>query len=107
MIRRLVVSREAETDLTLIWVYHAEKSEWAARRIRADIVSKYDLLLDFPHLGRERNELRLGLGSFPFGNYVIFYQEIEDGIEIVRVLHGAQDALGVFPPEGESDNSEM
>ncbi len=26
----------------------------------------------------------------------LFYREIEDGIEIVRVLHSAQDVQGVF-----------
>jgi hypothetical protein len=30
VIRRLVISRDAEADLTLIWVYYAEKSERAA-----------------------------------------------------------------------------
>jgi len=33
MIRRLAISRDAETDLTLIWVYHADKSERAAKRM--------------------------------------------------------------------------
>ena len=40
MIRRLIISRDAEADLTLIWVYHAEKSERAAKRIRQEIASK-------------------------------------------------------------------
>jgi toxin ParE1/3/4 len=99
--RRLVISRNAETDLILIWVYYAEKSERAAQRIRQEIVSKYNLLLQFPLAGRNRDELQAGLRSLPVGNHIIFYREIEDGIEIVRVLHGAQDVLGIFSPEDE------
>lgn len=96
MIRRLIVSRDAEVDLTLIWVYYAEKSERAAKRIRQEISSKYSILLQFPQAGRTRDEIQKGLRSFPVGNYVIFYREIEDGIEIVRVLHSAQDTQGFF-----------
>ena len=29
--------------------------------------------------------------SFPLGNHLIFYRPIDDGIELVRVLHGARD----------------
>jgi toxin ParE1/3/4 len=36
------------------------------------------------------------LRSFPVKNYVIFYRPLEDGIEIVRVLHGAQDLPPLF-----------
>ena len=103
MRRRLVISRSAETDLILIWVYHAEKSEHAAQRIRQEIVSKYELLLQFPHSGRSRDELQVGLRSLPIGSYIIFYREIEDGIEIVRALHGAQDVFGEFSQEDESE----
>ena len=98
MIRKLVISRQAETDLILIWLFYAEKSERAASRIRQNIISKYNLLLQFPRAGRSREELKEGLRSLSVRNHLIFYREIEDGIEIVRVLHGAQDFARVFPP---------
>ncbi|MGH7989069.1 MAG: type II toxin-antitoxin system RelE/ParE family toxin [Limisphaerales bacterium] len=47
-----------------------------------------------PLLGREREELLPRLRSFPVSRYVIFYRPMENGIEVVRVLHGARD----FPP---------
>ncbi len=43
-----------------------------------------------------RAELAADLRSFPFGRYVIFYAPIEDGIDVVRVLHGARDIDAVF-----------
>ena len=103
MTRKIVVSRDAEVDLILIWVYYAEKSALAAQRVREEIASKYDLLLQYPQLGRSRDEVRKGLRSFSIGNYVVFYREIDNGIQIVRVLHGAQDVSGVFlPPDEET-----
>jgi hypothetical protein len=47
-------------------------------------------------MGRVRDELAADLRSFPFGRYVIFYEPIEDGIDVVRVLHGARDIDAVF-----------
>ena len=49
------------------------------------------MLVENPLAGRERGELRKGLRSFPVGNYVVFYQPVADGIEIIRVMHGRQD----------------
>jgi toxin ParE1/3/4 len=31
-----------------------------------------------------------------FGKYLIFYLPLEDGIEIVRVLHGPRDVQSLF-----------
>lgn len=47
-------------------------------------------------MGRARDELAAELRSFPFGRYVIFYEPIEDGIDVVRVLHSARDIDAVF-----------
>jgi toxin ParE1/3/4 len=32
----------------------------------------------------------------PLGNYIIFYRPIDDGIEVVRILHGARDLPPLF-----------
>jgi toxin ParE1/3/4 len=42
-------------------------------------------------MGRERNDIAPGLRSFPVGKYLIFYRLIDEGLEIVRVLHGARN----------------
>jgi len=44
-----------------------------------------------PEMGRRREELAMHLRSFPVGRYIIFYRSMQEGIEIVRVLHGARD----------------
>jgi toxin ParE1/3/4 len=43
-----------------------------------------------------RNDLIVGLRSFPNGKYLIFYQETANGIEIVRVVHSARDIEQLF-----------
>jgi toxin ParE1/3/4 len=43
-----------------------------------------------PGMGVARFDVRPNLRMFPVGNYLILYQEIEEGVEIVRVLHGAR-----------------
>ncbi len=44
-----------------------------------------------PLAGTPREELRVGLRSFPVGDYLVFYQPIKGGIEFIRVLHGSRD----------------
>lgn len=55
-----------------------------------------DGIADMPGIGRQREELSPGLRSVPEGDYVIFYRQIEDGVEIIRVLHGKRDIPTIF-----------
>ena len=50
-------------------------------------------------IGRRRDELAAELRSLPIGRYVIFYLPIADGVEIIRVLHGARDIETIFHDE--------
>lgn len=50
-------------------------------------------------MGRMREILSAGLRSFPVGRYVIFYRPLQDGIDVVRVLHGTRDLEAVFVEE--------
>ena len=43
-----------------------------------------------------RDDLSPGLRSIPHGNYLIFYRLMNNGIEIVRVLHGSRDLPSQF-----------
>jgi toxin ParE1/3/4 len=86
----------AETDLIEIWVYIAEKNPAAADALLESINDTCVTLATAPLMGRTRDELLPGVRSFPVGHHVIFYQPIEDGIEVVRVLHGARDFPSVI-----------
>jgi toxin ParE1/3/4 len=56
-------------------------------------------LASFPSLGRQRSELSKGLRSFSIDPYLIFYRQIDDGIEIMRVVNGYQDLRDLFGDE--------
>jgi toxin ParE1/3/4 len=57
---------------------------------------KLRLLAEQPNIGRVRDELAKDMRSFPLGRYVIFYVVLPNGIEVVRVLHGARDLAVIF-----------
>jgi toxin ParE1/3/4 len=93
------LSPVARSDLDEIWFYIAQDD------LDAQINSSAPLFRDsrnsqpfaaMPRLGRKREELSPRLRSFPVGRYVIFYRPMENGIEIVRVLHGARDLPPLF-----------
>ena len=86
----------ARTDLLDIWNYVADDSPAKADRLLDAINKHCQTLARFPRMGRPRTELGRSLRSFPVGNYVIFYREVSKGIEIIRVLHGAQDIEGII-----------
>lgn len=49
------------------------------------------LLAENPALGRARPDIAPQLRYSPVGSYLIFYHQVSAGVEIVRVLHGAQN----------------
>ena len=49
-----------------------------------------------PGLGPERPELGKGLRSFPVGNYLIVYRPANDGIHLIRVVHGSRNLRRLF-----------
>lgn len=90
------VAQRAQEDLLEIWEYIAEENPESAERLLQTLREKFELLLGHPLIGRERNEIFIGLRSFPAGKYVIFYQPMDYGIEILRVRHSASDLRGLF-----------
>ena len=60
---------------------------------------QFRVLATQPMMGRAHDELAPGVRSFQFGRYVVFYVPLHDGIDVVRVLHGARDIDAVFNPE--------
>lgn len=91
-------SPAARDDLLQIWEYIAEDNRQNADSFVRKIDEKYKLLAENPEIGRRREELASRLRSFPVGNHVIFYRPLpeQEGVAIVRVLHGAQDIESKF-----------
>jgi toxin ParE1/3/4 len=89
----------AVADILDIWDHIAEDSLDQADRWVDKLDEKLRLLAIQPLVGRARHELAADLRSFPFGRYVIFYAPVDDGIDVVRVLHSARDVDAVFDDE--------
>ena len=101
---RVIFTPLAQEDLQTIWDYLAEEAgEDVADGVLEAIQEKSAKIAAFPEAGQIRNELLVNLRSFVIKSYVVFYMPLSDGIDVVRVLHGARDIESVFedmiPPE--------
>ena len=91
------LSIEADIDLDEIYDYSETKfgQEQAVSYLKK-LEELFVLLNTHPEMGRERNEIEIGLRSFPHGSHVIYYRKIDEQVRIVRVLHGSRDILSFF-----------
>ncbi|WP_373526622.1 type II toxin-antitoxin system RelE/ParE family toxin [Nostoc sp.] len=87
---RFIRTAKAEEDLIEIWIYIAADNLTAADRLLNQIDTKCQMLADNPELGQARSDIAPGLRYFPVGRYLILYRNISEGIEVVRVVHGAR-----------------
>jgi toxin ParE1/3/4 len=93
---RVQFTVQAGRDLEEIEEFISLDNPDAAARLLLSIQEKCALLSRQPQMGRSRFELSPELRGFPVGNYLIFYRPAMDGIEVVRVLHGARDIPELF-----------
>ena len=97
---RVLRRPQAAEDIAEIWDYIAEDNPDAADRWVDRLDQQFQLLAAQPLMGRARDELVPGIRSFPFGRYVIFYTPLDDGIDVMRVLHSARDIDAQFDKPG-------
>jgi toxin ParE1/3/4 len=95
----MVKRPRALADLGEIWSFTADDSIVNADAFAARIDETFQLLARQPRMGRPRPELGSDIRSFVVSSYVIFYCLGGDGIEIIRVLHGARDIEAIFRDE--------
>lgn len=55
------------------------------------IENVFNKLISNPKIGKQRNEIKLGLRSIPIGEHVVFYRLMKNHIRIVRVLYSKKD----------------
>lgn len=80
----------AELDALEIWVHVARRDPSAADRLVDRFTAAIGRLAEQPMMGRSVDHLLPGLRSFPSGDYLIFYRPGEDGVCVVRIIHGAR-----------------
>ncbi|MFL5342368.1 MAG: type II toxin-antitoxin system RelE/ParE family toxin [Gemmataceae bacterium] len=87
---------EAEKDLIEISLRIALDNPFHADRYLDLLDEKMRLLATSPRMGRLHPELSAGLRGFAVDDYIVFYREAIQGIDVVRVLHGARDIDSLF-----------
>ena len=89
--KRRHLTEQAKEDLRGIVLYFSKDSPRAAKSVVEKLrdVCRTTLVM-FPDCGTMRDELIPGMRCFSVGNYVIYFRG-KDPVEILRVLHGAQD----------------
>jgi toxin ParE1/3/4 len=95
-VSRLAIRPEAIADLESIEDHIALDDVDQALAFIERLYEAMTLLAGQPLMGRARPELGVDIRSFPVGRYVIFYQPILNGIDVVRVLSGARDIDAAF-----------
>ena len=101
------ISSQAAGDIENIWKYVAQNNSKAADKMFDTLRTTFPKLAKFPQMGKERPELAYSLRSFPVKSYLIFYRAIDQGIEIVRILHRSQDIEGIFHDLENTEDEEI
>ncbi len=99
---RYTKTSEAYRDIIEQADYLGVRSLEAAIRFVDAVEATAEFLAAWPGMGgrcRFRSPKVIGLRIWQvrgFPNHLIFYREVDDGIEIVRVLHGARNYESIF-----------
>jgi toxin ParE1/3/4 len=89
-------SNSARIDLAEILHYISRDSPGRAESFVDAIEKECWLLASNPGLGTRREESQRNLRCWSYGNYIICFSPASDGIEVVRIVHGARDLAVLF-----------
>lgn len=84
-------SPRAVADLEAITDYFEEHDPSFGVRLLDEITARCRQLANQPRQGRPRDDLGAGIRSVAVRDYIIFFRPSADGIDVVRVVHGARD----------------
>ena len=115
MKRTIHRSQQARQDLVDAFRYYARKAGFrVAQRFFAQAEATFSRLASMSGIGTAYEHDHPGLAGlrfspvFRFRNYLVFYRPVADGIEIVRVVHGARDIASILADQfgAEPDQSD-
>jgi toxin ParE1/3/4 len=81
-----------------VYLYIAQDNPVAAEKLLRTLDEKLQLALTSPGMGEPHPEFGEGIRTLKAGRYAIFYREIPEGIQVVRVVQGARDISSIFNP---------
>ena len=92
---RVQYQSAAKADLIGIWLQIADDSIERADDYISKLQEICELISDQPEMGVERPEIADGVRSFPVDHYVIYYEQREHPLSVLRVWHAARDPLSL------------
>ena len=93
---RVLRTERAAVDLIDILTYLRARSPTLADSFERDFDEKTRLLAQFPLMGRDRSDLAPRVRGSLVKPYVILYRPLDDGIEIIRIIHGSRDVSSLI-----------
>jgi toxin ParE1/3/4 len=93
---RIIRTSSAIRDAAKIAAYIAADNLSAADRWFETLDEKLGMLAANPLMGEMVEHMAPGMRRHSFGNYLIFYRPLADGIELNRVLHAAREIEDLF-----------
>jgi toxin ParE1/3/4 len=88
---RLSPRARADVDEIAYYVAVQSGSLETADRLLESIYKRFQLLEQYPHAGRRRDELRPGLRVFAVDQYLVLYRVEGNDVLIQRVVRGSRD----------------
>jgi toxin ParE1/3/4 len=91
------LTEPAVQDIKQIADYMAQQSGLdAADRFLSKLDAKFSTLVQFPSMGKKRDEILPNSRSLTLDSYLILYLPIGQDIEILRVISGYRDLKALF-----------
>lgn len=87
---RLLITDDAREDMWAIWLFIAQDNPSVADRLVDRIDRTLQLLAANTKMGEAVDYLRSGIRRFRVGNYLLFFEAIDDGIRLMRVYHASR-----------------
>ena len=87
---RIERTPRARTDAVEIWAYIAQDNVDAADDLIDQIESRLASLSRMPESAESVPYIGPDVRRSSVGNYVIYYRPVNNGIQVLRVLHGAR-----------------
>ncbi len=99
---RLLIHEKALNDIQAIAQYIARDNLPAALRFYDTAQAAFDFLASMPAAGPQLNPPLDSMPDLRFWpltrsrNYLVIYKPFPDGVEIIRVIHGARDLIAAL-----------
>lgn len=87
---QIIRTPQAREDVLDIWDYIGVDNPAAADTVVRRLDEVVRLLADHPNIGTRQDRFRKGLRCLSADDYLIFYDQSEGRLRIIRILHGAR-----------------